>query len=66
MDLSAIRAGVVPDELPNPDIGPVSPARWLTAANRIMRLWDSKQGFKGKDLTNPRLLEQGFVISISL
>jgi hypothetical protein len=61
--VSAIRAGVVPDDLANLDIGPVNHARWLTTANRILRMWVSKHGFKGKDLTNLRLINE-FIIGV--
>ena len=52
----AIRAGEIPDDLALLDIGPVFHARWLTTANRLMRLWVSKHGFKGKNLTNQRMI----------
>ena len=59
----AIRAGVIPADLANMDIGPICHARWLTLANRILRLYVSKHGLKGKVLSNLKLLVE-FIIGV--
>ena len=40
--LRAVRAGVVPARLARLQIGPVCHSRWLTTANRLLRLWVSQ------------------------
>ena len=50
--VNAIRTGFVPADLAKMDIGPVCHSRWLTTANRLMRMYVSKHGFKGKNLQN--------------
>ena len=59
----AIRAGVIPADLANMDIGPICHARWLPFANRILRLYVSKHGLKGKVLSNLKLLVE-FIIGV--
>ena len=59
----AIRAGVVSVDLANMDIGPICHSRWLTFANRVCRMYASKHGFKGKNLTNLKLLVE-FIIGV--
>ena len=41
MMVNAIRSGVVPQRLPMLDVGPVNHSRWLTTANRLLRLYVS-------------------------
>ena len=59
----AIRAGKIAVDLANMDIGPVCHSRWLTTANRLLRLYVSKHGFKGKNLLNLKLIVE-FVIGV--
>jgi hypothetical protein len=59
----AIRAGVISVDLANMDIGPICHSRWLTYGNRVCRLYVSKHGFKGKNLTNLKLLVE-FIIGV--
>ena len=59
----AIRAGKVPVELANMDIGPVNHSRWLTTANRFMRLYVSKHCFKGKTLNNLKCIVE-FIVGV--
>ena len=61
--VNAIRAGTVPVDLANLDIGPVFHARWLTTANRFMRLYVCKHGFSRKNLTNLKLIVE-FIIGV--
>ena len=42
----AIRNGVLPAGLALLEIGSVNHSRWLTTANRLLRLWVSKHGLK--------------------
>ena len=63
MMVNAIRTGVVSVDLANMDIGPVNHSRWLTTANRFMRLYVSKHGFKGKNLTNLKLIVE-FIVGV--
>ncbi|KAG0715733.1 hypothetical protein GWK47_000101 [Chionoecetes opilio] len=48
----AVRDGVLPAGLALLEIGPVNHSRWLTTANRLIRLWVSKHRLKGKNLKN--------------
>ena len=59
----AVRSGVLPDRLVNLVIGPVNHSRWLTTANRFLRLWVSQHGFKGKELTNLKLICE-FIVGV--
>ena len=52
----AIRAGKIPVDLANMNIGPVCHSRWLTTDNRFLRMYVSKHGFKGKNLANLKLI----------
>ena len=61
--VNAIRSGNCPLDLVIMDIGPVYHARWLTTANRFLKLWVSKHTFKGKDLANLRLIV-GFIVGV--
>ena len=61
--VNAIRTGVLSVDLANMDIGPVNHSRWLTTANRFMRLYVSKHGFKGKNLTNLKLIVE-FIVGV--
>ena len=54
--VAAIRSGHVTDRLANLDIGPVNHSRWLTTANRFLRLWVSHHGFAGKEAEHLRLI----------
>ena len=63
MMVNAIRTGAVSVDLANMDIGPVNHSRWLTTANRFMRLYVSKHGFKGKNLTNLKLIVE-FIVGV--
>ena len=63
MMVNAIRTGVVSVDLANMDIGPVNHSRWLTTANRFIRLSVSKDGFKGKNLTNLQLIVE-FIVGV--
>ena len=45
------------------DIGPVFHARWLTTANRLMRVWVSKHRFKGKNLNNLKMIVE-FIVGV--
>ena len=44
-------------------IGKISHARWLTTANRFLRLWVSKHNFKGKDLKNLEMIVE-FIVAV--
>lgn len=61
--VNAIRAGTVPVDLANLDIGPVNHSRWLTTANRFLRLYVCKHGFTGKNLSNLKLIVE-FIIGV--
>ena len=60
---STIRRGTVTLDLEQLDIGPVYHARWLTTANRFLKMWVSKHGFKGKNLANLKQIVQ-FIIGV--
>lgn len=47
--VQAIRKGHVPADLALVEIGPVNHSRWLTTANRFLRLYVSQHQFKGRD-----------------
>ena len=51
-----IRSGEIDWDLVYCQIGPVVHSRWLTTACRFCRLYISKHEFKGKDLTNLKLI----------
>lgn len=61
--VSAIREGVFPARMALLEIGPVNHSRWLTTANRLLRLWVSKHGLKGKNLRNLQLIVE-FIIGV--
>ena len=59
----AIRDGMFPSNLALLEIGPVNHSCWLTTANRLLRLWVSKHGLKGKILKNLQLIVK-FIIGV--
>ena len=59
----AIRSGVLPDRPASLEPGPVNHSRWLTTANRFLRLWASQRGFKGKKARNLALL-CGYIVGV--
>ncbi|KAI4796469.1 hypothetical protein KUCAC02_026971 [Chaenocephalus aceratus] len=59
----AVRDGVFPARLALLEIGPVNHSRWLTTANRLLRLWVSKHRLKGKKLKNLQLIVE-FIIGV--
>ncbi|QQP40751.1 Uncharacterized protein FKW44_017171 [Caligus rogercresseyi] len=59
----AVREGVLPAKLALLEIGPVNHSRWLTTANRFLRLWVSKHGLRGKNLKNLQLIVE-FIIGV--
>lgn len=59
----AVRDGVLPARIALLEIGPVNHSRWLTTANRLLRLWVSKHGLKGKNLKNLRFIVE-FIIGV--
>ena len=61
--MQVIRTGVIDEELAKLKVGPISHARWLTTANRFMRLYISKHGFRGNNLKNLKLIVE-FIVSV--
>ncbi|XP_065676742.1 uncharacterized protein LOC136092430 [Hydra vulgaris] len=61
--LTAIRSGVLPENLINLEIGRVSHSRWLTTANRFCRLWVSVHFLTEKNLRNLRLIIE-FIVGV--
>ena len=59
----AIREGKLPKELSLLEIGPVNHSRWLTTANRVLRLWVSKNRFDRNHQKNLQYLAE-FVIGV--
>ena len=59
----AVRDGVLPARIALLEIGPVNHSCWLTTANRLLRLWVSKNGLKGKNLKNLRFIVE-FIIGV--
>ena len=59
----AIRDGVLPARLALLEIGPINHSRWLTTANRLLRLWVAKHGLKGKHLKNLQFIVE-FIIGV--
>ena len=59
--VKAIRSGLLSDRLANTNIGPVNHSRWLTTANRFLRMWVSRNGFKGKEAMNLQLIVKHIV-----
>ena len=54
----AIRSGNIPIDLIKMECGPVNHSRWLTTANRLMRIWVSLHGLSGENfITLSRLVE---------
>ena len=54
--VKAIISGNLPADLAALEIGPVNHSRWLTTANRFLRMYCSKNGFSGKDERNLNLI----------
>ena len=46
----------MPTDLAKMEIGPVCHSRWLTTANRFMRIYISKHGFTGKNRSNLKMI----------
>ena len=59
----AISSGSVPEDLFLLAIGNVSLARWLTTANRFLKMWVSIHNFKGKDMKNLEAIIE-FIIKV--
>ena len=59
----AIRSGVLPSKLALLEIGPVNHSRWLTTANRILRLWVSKHPLRRKAQKNLTFLVE-FIVGV--
>ena len=59
--VKAIRTGKLSPKLANLEIGPVCHSRWLTTANRFLRMWVSQHGFKGKEAKNLKLIVEYIV-----
>ena len=53
---NSVRSGVLSPQLKSLAIGPISHARWLTLAARLLVLWMSKHNFKGKTKKNLEIL----------
>ena len=45
------------------EIGPVNHSRWLTTANRLLRLWVSKHGLRGRCAKNLKLIVE-FIVGV--
>ena len=58
-----IRKGSVPLKILMLSIGPVSHARWLTTANRFLKLWVSDHGFDGDNLKNLEMIVE-FIVTV--
>ena len=61
--VTAIRTGVLPENLINLKIGPISHFRWLTTANRFCRLWVSFHFLTEKTFKNLRLIIE-FIVGV--
>lgn len=61
--VTAIREGVLPKSLALLEIGPVNHSRWLTTANRVLRLYVSLHDLQGKEDHNLRLLTE-FIVGV--
>ena len=61
--VKAIRLGELPEDLGALEIGSVNHSRWLTTANRFLRMYCSDHGFKGKNLCNLKLIVQ-FIVGV--
>jgi hypothetical protein len=59
----AVRDGVLPAGLALLEIGPLNHSRWLTTANRLLRLWVSKHGLERKNLKNLKCIVE-FIIGV--
>ena len=57
-----IQTGTVDPDLMELAVGPISHSRWLTTANRILRLYVSKHGLRGKNRKHLRQLAQFIVV----
>ena len=61
--VKAIRSGTVSSQLASLEIGPVNHARWLTTANRFLRLWISENNFEEEDMRKLKLIVQ-FIVGV--
>ena len=61
--VKAIRSGHMPPDLCSLGIGPVNHSRWLTTANRFLRMYCSEHGFTGKNLKNLKMIVE-FIIGV--
>ena len=61
--VQSIRSGAVPRHIFLLAIGKISHARWLTTANRFLRLWVSKHSIKGQNLKNLQTIVE-FIIAV--
>ena len=61
--VAAVRAGSASDQLANLEPGPVNHSRWLTTANRFLRLWISDHGFTGEEANNLKLI-CNYIVSV--
>ena len=59
----AIRNGSVSEQLGSLEIGPVNHSRWLTTANRVLRLYVSLHDLEESDSQNLRLLAE-FIVGV--
>ncbi|KAG0725262.1 hypothetical protein GWK47_038964 [Chionoecetes opilio] len=59
----AVRDGVLPVGLALLEIGPVNDNRWLTTANRLLRLWVKQHGLKEKNRKNLHFILE-FIIGV--
>ena len=60
---TAIRIGVLPENLINLEIGPVSHSRWLTTANRFWSFWFYFYFLTEKNFKNLRLIFE-FIVGV--
>ena len=61
--VTAIRTGVLPENLINLEIGPISHSRWLTTANHFCRLWVSFHFLTEKNFKNLHLIIE-FIVGV--
>ena len=59
--VNAIRTGKLSAEIARLEVGPVCHSRWLTTANRFLRLWVGQHGLSGKTKRNMRLIVEYIV-----
>ena len=61
--VKAIRSGHMPPDLGSLGIGPVNHSRWLTTANRFLRMYCSEHGFTGKNMRNLKMIVE-FIVGV--